>query len=137
MDVCPVEELETHKTEITEKIPQKEQSPEPPPPKKYTPASQPDIGYTPPLESTVQPEPDGEDHARAKSPSPIVSSVATIQPETAASGSSPPAIIQVIRQIRAVMRDCYLIATRDCYSETAIKDSYFRDYYSVKSTRDW
>lgn len=128
VDVCPVEELETHKTEITEKIPQKEDSPEPLPPKKSTPASQPELGYTPSLESAVQPEPNGEDHARAKSPSPIVSPGATIRPEIAASGSSPPAIIQVKGQIRAVMRDCY--------SDTAIKDSYFQDYYSAKSTRD-
>lgn len=134
VDVCPVEDLKTYKTEITAQITQKEESPEPPPPKEFTPASQPEIEHAPPRESAVEPEPDGEDHAIAKTPSPVVSPVIITQPETAASGPSTPAVVQVIKQIRAVMRDCYLIATRDCYSETTSKDSYFRDRYSAKAT---
>lgn len=83
MDVCPVEDLETHKTEIVEVIPEKETSPELPPA---------------PLEPAVQPEHVEEDHARAKSTSPAVT-------ETAASGPSPPAVIQVLKLFRAVMTD--------------------------------
>lgn len=95
MDVCPVEELETHKTEIIEHIPQKEESPEP----------------LPPPEEAVQPEPDGEDHARAKTPSPVVSPVVSIQPETGSPVPSPPVVLQVINHIKAVIQDCYLITS--------------------------
>ncbi|XP_053534209.1 cyclic nucleotide-gated cation channel beta-1 [Ictalurus punctatus] len=94
VDVCPVEELKTYKTEITAQITQKEESPEPPPPKEFTPASQPEIEHAPPRESAVEPEPDGEDHAIAKTPSPVVSPVIITQPETAASGPSTPAVVQ-------------------------------------------
>lgn len=97
VDVCPVEKLERSKSETLEVITQTEESPEPPPPPP-----------PPPLEPDVQPEADEEDDARAKSPSPVVSSavkspspvvspVETTQPETAASGSSPPAVLQVIK----------------------------------------
>ncbi|KAM9480708.1 uncharacterized protein cngb1a [Clarias gariepinus] len=61
VDVCPVEELETHITEITEQILQKEEAPEPLTPKESTPASQREAGDAPPLEAVVQLQPDRED----------------------------------------------------------------------------
>lgn len=97
VDVCPVEELDRRKSETTEVIPQKDASPEPPPPPP-----------PPLLELAVQAEPDEEEDARAKSPSPVAlsavkspspvaSPVVATQPETATSGPSPPAVLQVIK----------------------------------------
>ncbi|XP_058243389.1 cyclic nucleotide-gated cation channel beta-3 isoform X1 [Hemibagrus wyckioides] len=106
VDMGPVEELEIHKPEITEQIPQKEESPEPPPLKESTPASQPEIVHTPPLEPAVQAEPEGEDPAKAKSPSPIVSPVVTTQPETAVSCPSPPAVIQEDEPLQEECGEC-------------------------------
>ncbi|XP_046721282.1 cyclic nucleotide-gated cation channel beta-1 isoform X2 [Silurus meridionalis] len=111
VDVCLVEDLQTHKTEIKEQMPQKEASPEPPP------ASQPEIVHTPPLKTTVQPKPDGEDQARANTPSPIESSSVKSpplvmspdvinQPETASSGPSPPAIIQEPKELKEECGEC-------------------------------
>lgn len=72
VDVCPVEELETHITEITEQILQKEEAPEPLTPKESTPASQREAGDAPPLEAVVQLQPDREDQVRAKDHSPVL-----------------------------------------------------------------
>lgn len=83
MDVCPVEELKT----------QKEESPEQPPPKESIPEGQAEIVHTPPLEPAVQAEPEGEDPAKAKSPSPVITPVVP----SAVSCPSPPTVIQVIK----------------------------------------
>lgn len=89
VDVCPVEELEPHKTEIIDQIPQKEVSPEQPPP---------------PLETAVQSEPD----KGAKSPSPVVSPPVTTQHEAAVPGPSPPVVLQVIYSNDQLLFNCML-----------------------------
>ncbi|KAK2848287.1 hypothetical protein Q7C36_009969 [Tachysurus vachellii] len=92
VDVCPVEELKT----------QKEESPEQPPPKESTPERQVEIVHTPPLEPAVQAEPEGEDPAKAKSPSPVMSPVVP----SAVSCPSPPAVIQENEALKEECGEC-------------------------------